>query len=46
MVVETFGAEETFALGRKIGEAAVPGQVSALNGVLGVVKSVFTQGVA
>ena len=46
MVVETFGAEETFALGRKIGEAAVPGQVYALNGDLGVGKTVFTQGVA
>lgn len=45
MVVETFGAEETFALGRKIGEA-VPGQVYALNGDLGVGKTVFTQGVA
>ena len=46
MVVETFGAEETFALGRKIGEAAVPGQVYALNGDLGVGKTVFIQGVA
>lgn len=46
MVVETFGAEETFALGRKIGEAAVPGQVYALDGDLGVGKTVFTQGVA
>ena len=46
MVVETFGVEETFALGRKIGEAAVPGQVYALNGDLGVGKTVFTQGVA
>lgn len=46
MVVETFGAEETFALGRKIGEVAVPGQVYALDGDLGVGKTVFTQGVA
>ena len=46
MVVETFGAEETFALGRKIGEAAVPGQVYALNGDLGVGKTVFAQGMA
>ena len=34
------------SLGRKIGEAAVPGQVYALNGDLGVGKTVFTQGVA
>lgn len=46
MTVETFSAEETFALGRWIGENAVPGQVYALNGDLGVGKTVFTQGVA
>lgn len=46
MTVETFSAEETFALGQRIGENAVSGQVYALNGDLGVGKTVFTQGVA
>lgn len=46
MVVETWSAKETFALGKKIGEQAVPGQVYTLNGDLGVGKTVFTQGVA
>ena len=46
MVVETRSPEETFALGKSIGEAAKPGQVYTLNGDLGVGKTVFTQGVA
>lgn len=46
MVIETYGPEETFAIGRKIGENAQPGQVYTLNGDLGVGKTVFTQGVA
>lgn len=46
MIVETWSAEETFALGKKIGEQARPGQVFTLNGDLGVGKTVFTQGVA
>ena len=44
--IETFTPQETFALGRRIGEAAVPGQVYTLIGDLGVGKTVFTQGVA
>lgn len=44
--IETYSAEETFALGKKIGERAKAGQVYALNGDLGVGKTVFTQGVA
>lgn len=44
--IETYSAEETFALGKKIGESAKAGQVYALNGDLGVGKTVFTQGVA
>lgn len=43
---ETNSPEETFALGRKIGQSAVPGQIYTLNGDLGVGKTVFTQGVA
>lgn len=45
-IIETYSAEETFALGKKIGENALPGQVYALTGDLGVGKTVFTQGVA
>ena len=45
-MVETYCAEETFALGKKIGELAKPGTVIALTGDLGVGKTVFTQGLA
>ena len=46
MVIETRSPEETFELGKKIGESAKPGQVYTLNGDLGVGKTVFTQGFA
>lgn len=46
MIIETRTPEETFELGRKIGETTVPGQVFTLTGDLGVGKTVFTQGVA
>lgn len=46
MIIETRTPEETFELGRKIGETAVPGQIYTLTGDLGVGKTVFTQGVA
>lgn len=46
MIIETRSPKETFILGKKIGEAALPGQVYTLNGDLGVGKTVFTQGVA
>ena len=45
-IVETFSAEETFELGRKLGCQSQPGQVYTLVGELGVGKTVFTQGVA
>ena len=45
-VIETTSAEETFALGEKIGRECEPGQVFTLIGDLGVGKTVFTQGVA
>ena len=45
-VFETWKPEETYELGKKMGEEAVPGQVICLNGDLGVGKTVFTQGVA
>lgn len=44
--VETFSPEETFELGRKLGEEAAPGSIYTLVGDLGVGKTVFTQGVA
>ncbi len=46
MVVESFGAEDTFALGEKIGKSAGAGQVYSLVGDLGAGKTVFTQGMA
>lgn len=46
MTVDSFSAQDTFALGQQIGEAAVPGEVYTLTGDLGVGKTVFTQGVA
>ena len=45
-VFETWKPEETYELGKKMGEAAVPGQIICLNGDLGVGKTVFTQGFA
>lgn len=43
---ESFCPEDTFQLGKKIGESALPGQVYTLIGDLGVGKTVFTQGMA
>ena len=45
-VFETWKPEETYELGKKMGEEAVPGQVICLNGDLGVGKTGFTQGFA
>lgn len=45
-MIESFSAEDTFALGKKIGETAAPGTVYTLIGDLGVGKTVFTQGIA
>lgn len=45
-IIETHSAEETFALGRKIGQQAAAGEVYTLIGDLGVGKTVLTQGVA
>lgn len=46
VVTETNGPEETYALGMRLGQEALPGQVYTLVGDLGVGKTVFTQGVA
>lgn len=45
-VYETYAAEETRALGKRIGEQALAGEVYTLMGDLGVGKTVFTQGIA
>ena len=46
MVYESLRAEETFAVGYELGQAAKPGEVYCLLGDLGVGKTVFTQGFA
>lgn len=45
-IYESFSPEDTFALGRKLGEEAMAGSIYCLNGDLGVGKTVFTQGFA
>lgn len=45
-IIETYSAEETFELGRQIGQQAKAGEVYTLTGDLGVGKTVLTQGVA
>ena len=46
MIATSFGPEDTYALGKRLGEAAKAGDVFCLNGDLGVGKTVFTQGFA
>ena len=46
MVIETRNPEETYALGRSIGQQAKTGQIYTLTGDLGVGKTVFSQGLA
>lgn len=46
MTIETNSEQETFLLGQSIGREAVAGAVYALEGDLGVGKTVFTKGVA
>lgn len=46
MVIETFSEKETFALGEKMGGAALPGLVYTLDGDLGTGKTVFAKGFA
>ena len=45
-IIETGCMEETLALGEEMGKRAVPEQVVALTGDLGVGKTVFTKGFA
>ena len=46
VVIETHTPEETFALGKKLGELASPGDVLCLDGGLGAGKTVFAKGFA
>ncbi len=46
MEYDSYGADDTYKLGKKMGEAALPGQIICLNGDLGVGKTVFTKGFA
>ena len=46
MVIESNSPEETFRVGKELGERACAGQVFTLTGDLGVGKTVFTQGLA
>ena len=46
MIVQSFCAEDTYEIGKKIGQEAQPGQVICLYGALGVGKTVFTKGLA
>ena len=45
-IIESYSADETFRVGKEIGQTAKPGSVYTLIGDLGVGKTVFTQGVA
>lgn len=44
--MEVWGEKETYEIGKKLGEQAVPGQVYALIGDLGTGKTVFSKGFA
>ncbi len=46
MIIETNSREETFELGKSLGEQAKPGEIYCLSGDLGTGKTVFTQGFA
>ncbi|MBQ7359615.1 MAG: tRNA (adenosine(37)-N6)-threonylcarbamoyltransferase complex ATPase subunit type 1 TsaE [Lachnospiraceae bacterium] len=45
-IIESFSAQDTFDLGRELGQSVEPGKVYTLIGDLGVGKTVFTQGFA
>ncbi|MCC8102276.1 MAG: tRNA (adenosine(37)-N6)-threonylcarbamoyltransferase complex ATPase subunit type 1 TsaE [Clostridiales bacterium] len=46
MTIETNSEQETFLVGRRLGEEALPGQIFALEGDLGVGKTILTKGLA
>ena len=45
-VIESYSAQETTELGKRLGQQAKPGEVYTLVGDLGVGKTVLTQGIA
>ena len=45
-IIESFPAEDTMELGKRLGASACPGDVYTLIGDLGVGKTVLTQGIA
>lgn len=45
-VFESRSEKDTYELGRRVGETALPGDIICLNGDLGTGKTVFTKGVA
>jgi len=46
MKIESFSSEETFEIGKVLGDKAVKGNIYCLKGDLGVGKTVFTKGMA
>ena len=46
MIIESLKPEDTYELGKKLGEQAKAGDIVCLNGDLGVGKTIFTQGFA
>lgn len=46
MIIESHKAQDTFEIGRKLGQEAKPGQVICLFGDLGAGKTVLAQGLA
>lgn len=46
MIIESFCYEQTFELGKKLGQKALKGDIYCIKGDLGVGKTVFTKGVA
>ncbi len=46
MIIETHSEQETYELGRRLGEQASAGDVFTLEGDLGVGKTIFTKGFA
>ncbi|MBU5460895.1 tRNA (adenosine(37)-N6)-threonylcarbamoyltransferase complex ATPase subunit type 1 TsaE [Anaerostipes sp. MSJ-23] len=46
MIIESYSAQDTYDLGKKLGKEVKEGQVFCLDGDLGVGKTVFTKGLA
>ena len=46
MIIDSYKEEDTFSFGEELGKKAVPGEIYALCGDLGVGKTVFTKGLA